>query len=54
MMAFVRGSLEDADVILMMTDVFEDPGDFPDENIFEQMRNCKRLVGPVIAMGALW
>ena len=44
MMAFVKESLGDADVILMMTDVFENPQDFPDQEIFEQMRQCKRYV----------
>ena len=42
MMAFVKDSLGDADLVLMMTDVFEDPRDFPDQEIFAQMQQTKR------------
>ncbi len=41
-MAFVKESLSDADLVLMMTDVFEDPREFPDQEIFAQMRMSKR------------
>ncbi len=42
MMAFVKESLGDADVVLMMTDVFENPQEFPDQEIFEQMQQSRR------------
>lgn len=42
MMAFVKESLGDADVVLLMTDVFEDPRDFPDQQIFEHMQQSRR------------
>lgn len=45
-MAFVKESLSDADLVLMMTDVFEDPREFPDQEIFAQMRMSKRSVSP--------
>ena len=42
MMAFVKDSLGDADLVLMMTDVFEHPKDFPDQGVFEGLRNTSR------------
>lgn len=42
MMAFVKESLGDADVVLMMTDVFEDPGSWSDQEIFQQLQQSKR------------
>ncbi|KAM3576324.1 hypothetical protein VYU27_001855 [Nannochloropsis oceanica] len=42
MMAFVRESLGDADVVLLMTDVFENPSEWPDQEIFEQMQRSVR------------
>lgn len=42
MMAFVKESLGDADVVLMMTDVFEDPGAWSDQEIFQQLQQSKR------------
>lgn len=37
MMAFVKESLGDADVVLLMTDVFEDPESWSDDTIFQQL-----------------
>jgi len=42
MMAFVKESLGDADVVLLMTDVFENPSEWPDQEIFEQMQQSRR------------
>jgi uncharacterized membrane protein YcgQ (UPF0703/DUF1980 family) len=42
MMAYVKESLSDADLVLMMTDVFENPDEFADQEIFAQMRAAKR------------
>lgn len=42
MMAFVKESLGDADVVLLMTDVFEDPGSWSDQEIFQQLQQSKR------------
>lgn len=42
MMAFVKESLGDADVVLMMTDVFEDPESWSDQEIFQQLQQSKR------------
>jgi len=42
MMAFVKDSLGDADLVLMMTDVFERPEDFQDQEVFEGLRNTSR------------
>lgn len=41
-MAYVKESLSDADLVLMMTDVFENPDEFADQEIFAQMRAAKR------------
>jgi small GTP-binding protein len=42
MMAFVKESLGDADVVLLMTDVFEDPGLWSDQEIFAQLQQSQR------------
>ncbi len=44
MMAFVKESLGDADVVLLMTDVFEDPtdGSWGEQEIFAQLQQSKR------------
>jgi hypothetical protein len=40
MMAFVRDSLGDADVVLMLADIFEKPDDFPDQDIFDELQKA--------------
>ena len=42
MMAFVKESLGDADVVLMMTDVFVNPESWIDQEIFQQLQQSKR------------